>query len=429
MLDIATRVYNHTFTTDPIIRSVLDTDIYKLLMAQMIHQKYPDINVTFSLINRTNSVKLAEIIDTDELTEQLDYVCNNVRLTKKEKIWLSGNTFYGKSRIFNEQFINWLSNYEFPSYNLSYTNDGQFKIDFSGKWADVSMWEIPVLSIISELRSRAELKNLGRFELDVLYSRAKSRIWDKVTELSELENLRLADFGTRRRHSFLWQNWCVQALSSGLGDRFIGTSNVSIAMNNDLEAIGTNAHELPMVLSSLSDTDDELRDSPYQVLSDWSEFYDDNLLIILPDTYGTTSFLKNAPEWVSDWTGFRIDSKEPIAAGEEIINYYTSRDINPKNKTIIFSDGLDVNEIKKLYTHFTGRIRVGFGWGTNLTNDFTGLYDYTPISLVCKVTGVNGRPTVKLSDNLSKAIGPPDEIERYKMIFGQINVDDMPVIV
>src|SRR6195952_3565155 len=131
------------------------------------------------------------------------------------------------------------------------------------------MWEIPALAIINELRSRAAMKDLGPFALDVLYARAKAKMWSKVEQLKTLPELRISDFGTRRRHSFLWQRWCVEALKEGIGDNFTGTSNVLLAMDNDLEAVGTNAHELPMVLAALARNDRDLKVAPYRVLEDW----------------------------------------------------------------------------------------------------------------------------------------------------------------
>ena len=137
------------------------------------------------------------------------------------------------------------------------------------------MWEIPALAIISELRSRAALKGFGRFALDVVYARAKAKLWSRVDRLAVLPDLKITDFGTRRRHSFLWQRWCVEALKEGLGEAFIGSSNVLLAMDNDLEAIGTIGHELPMVIP-LAANDDELRSAPYRVLKDWQKYYGGN---------------------------------------------------------------------------------------------------------------------------------------------------------
>jgi nicotinate phosphoribosyltransferase len=154
---------------------------------------------------------------------------------------------------------------------------------------------------------------MGRFELQVLYARAMTKLWEKVDRLKRVEGLRIADFGTRRRHSFLWQDWAVQAMQEGLGDAFTGTSNCLIAKNRDMEAIGTNAHELPMVYAALAEDDASLARAPYDVLSDWHEEHDGNLRIILPDTYGTPGFLENAPDWLTQWTGIRIDSGDPAA--------------------------------------------------------------------------------------------------------------------
>ncbi|MBB4349062.1 MULTISPECIES: nicotinate phosphoribosyltransferase [Rhizobiaceae] len=420
--DIATRVYNHSWKLDPIIRSLIDTDFYKLLMLQMIWKLYPDVDATFSVINRTTSVKLAEEIDEGALREQLDHA-RTVSLSKKEMIWLAGNTFYGRNQIFEPEFLTWLSNYKLPEYELSKRN-GQYELNFHGKWMDTTMWEIPALAIINEMRSRTAMRSLGYFTLDVIYARAKARMWEKVQRLRELPGLRISDFGTRRRHSFLWQRWCVEALKEGIGSGFTGTSNVLLAMDSDLEAVGTNAHELPMVAAALAQTDEELRNSPYQVLKDWNRLYHGNLLIVLPDAFGTAAFLRDAPDWVADWTGFRPDSAPPIEGGEKIIDWWKKVGRDPKEKLLIFSDGLDVDAIIQTYKHFEGRVRMSFGWGTNLTNDFAGcapteINGLKPISVVCKVSEANGRPAVKLSDNPQKATGDAKEVQRYLRLFGE----------
>ena len=419
--DIASRTYNHGWRLDPIVRSLLDTDFYKLLMLQMIREFYPDQQVTFSVINRSRHVRLGEIIDEQELRAQLDHA-RSIRFSKKELIWLAGNTFYGKTQMFSPDFINWLATFRLPEYELRKV-DGQYELHFHGPWTHTTMWEIPALAILNELRSRQAMKGQGRFVLDVLYARAKAKLWTKVERLQKLDGLRLSDFGTRRRHGFLWQRWCVEAVKEGLGSSFTGTSNVLLAMDNDLEAIGTNAHELPMVAAALADNDDELRWAPYRILDQWRHTYGGNLLIALPDAFGTKSFLRDAPEWVADWTGFRPDSAPPIAAGEEIIKWWKEKGRDPREKLLVFSDAMDVGSIEETHRHFAGRVRISFGWGTNLTNDFVGCApdgsaNLDPISIVCKVTSVDGRPAVKLSDNPEKATGNAPEIERYLRVFG-----------
>ncbi len=418
-MDIATRVWNHKWKIDPIVRSLVDDDFYKLLMCQSVFRRHRHTKVRFSLINRTSSVRLAELIDEGELREQLDHI-RSLKLTRGESTWLRGNTFYGKRQMFGSDFMEWFEGLRLPEYQLE-KEDGQYRLTFEGNWPEVMLWEIPALAVLMELRGRAVLDQMAKFELKILYARAMTRAWEKIERLRELDNLRIADFGTRRRHSFLWQDWCVQAMQEGLGEKFIGTSNCLIAMRRDIEAIGTNAHELPMVYSALAQTDDELRQAPYQVLADWHEEHEGNLRIILPDTYGTKGFLEHAPDWLAGWTGIRIDSGDPASAAEAAIKWWISRGEDPREKLVIFSDGLDVDKIIKLHTQFDGRCRVSFGWGTLLTNDFRGLVPGNGLgafSLVCKAIEANGRPTVKLSDNPRKAMGPQDEIERYKRVFG-----------
>ncbi|MGR3492103.1 MAG: nicotinate phosphoribosyltransferase [Shimia sp.] len=419
MVDIATRVWNHKWKIDPIVRSLIDTDFYKLLMCQSVFRNKPDTTVTFSLINRTKDVRLAELIDEGELREQLDHI-RSLSLSRGESTWMRGNTFYGKRQMFTPDFMDWFEGLRLPPYHLE-KRDGQYELTFEGAWPEVMLWEIPALAVLMELRGRAVVNRMGRFELQVLYARAMAKLWEKVEALQGLDDLRIADFGTRRRHSYLWQDWAVQAMQEGLGERFIGTSNCLIAFRRELEAIGTNAHELPMVYSALAEDDAALARAPYDVLSDWHEEHDGNLRIILPDTYGTQGFLDRAPDWLAGWTGIRIDSGDPVEGAETAIAWWKARGEDPTTKLIIFSDGLDVAEIERLHHLFAGRVRVSFGWGTLLTNDFRGLAPddaLAPFSLVCKAIAANGRPTVKLSDNPNKAMGPDAEIARYREVFG-----------
>jgi nicotinate phosphoribosyltransferase len=430
MVDIATRVWNHKWKIDPIVRSLIDTDFYKLLMCQSVFRNRPDTQVTFSLINRSTDVKLAELVDEGELREQLDHI-RSLSLTRGESTWLRGNTFYGKRQMFTPAFMEWFENLKLPPYQLE-KRHGQYELTFEGSWPEVMLWEIPALAVLMELRGRAVLHDMRRFELQVLYARAMTKLWEKVERLRDVPGLRIADFGTRRRHSFLWQDWCVRAMCEGLGEKFVGTSNCLIAKNRDLEAIGTNAHELPMVYAALADTDDDLARAPYDVLSDWHEEHDGNLRIILPDTYGTKGFLDRAPDWLAGWTGIRVDSGDPAEGAEIAIDWWKSRGEDPTKKLIIFSDGLDTDKIIDLHTRFAGRCRPSFGWGTLLTNDFRGLTPddrLAPFSLVCKAVSANGRPTVKLSDNPNKAMGPESEIARYKRVFGVGKQEALEVVV
>lgn len=430
MLDLATRVYNHSFKIDPIVRSLLDTDFYKLLMAQTIFRRHRDVRVSFGIQNRSRSVRIADFVDAGELREQLDHA-RSISLSRGESTWLRGNTFYGRRQMFSSDFMDWIEGFRLPEYELE-TRDGQYVLTFHGPWLETTMWEVPALAILNELRARGVVRHMGKLDLQVLYARAMTRVWEKIERLKALPDLSIADFGTRRRHGFLWQDWCVEAMDEALGSRFLGTSNCLIALRREVEAVGTNAHELPMVYAALAEGDAALARAPYAVLADWQQDYAGNLLVMLPDTYGTTGFLADAPAWIDAWTGIRIDSKEPIAGGEEAIAWWKSRGTDPREKLAIFSDGLDIDTIEAIHAHFHGRMRIGYGWGTLLTNDFRGLVPdgrLDPISVVCKVIAADGRPTVKISDNPSKAIGPAEEIARYKRVFGVPEQEALPVLV
>ncbi len=419
MVDIASRVWNHKWKIDPIVRSLIDTDFYKLLMCQSVFRNKPETQVTFSLINRSKHIPLADLIDEGELREQLDHI-RSLSLSRGESTWLRGNTFYGKRQMFRPDFMEWFEGLRLPPYHLERKGD-QYELTFEGSWPEVMLGEIPALAVLMELRSRAVLDRMGRFELQVLYARGMTRVWEKIEALREIPDLSIADFGTRRRHSFLWQDWCVQAMQEGLGDAFTGTSNCKIAMSREVEAIGTNAHELPMVYAALAKDDAALAQAPYDVLQDWHDEHEGNLRIILPDTYGTKGFLDNAPDWLAGWTGIRVDSGDPAVAAQTAIDWWKSRGEDPSEKRVIFSDGLDVAKIKELHQQFAGKVKASFGWGTLLTNDFRGLVPddaLAPFSLVCKAVKANGSPTVKLSDNPNKAMGPQSEIDRYKRVFG-----------
>ncbi len=432
-VNFAERAHNHNWKLDPIVRSLLDTDFYKLLMLQFIWKNFAGTRVSSEVVNRTVKVRLAERVGAAALAEQMEHV-KGLRYGKSELVWLAGNTFYGVRSIFEPGFLDWLNTeFRLSDYEIS-EHDGQLVLRFSGLWTEVTMWEIYALAIVSELKTRAALAELTELELDIVYARAKTRLWDKIERLRGVEGLRLSDFGTRRRHSFLWQEYAVEALRATLGEEFTGTSNTALAYKHDLEAIGTNAHELPMAMAAMANTDEELQESQYRVLELWQRSYGGSLLIMLPDTFGTQQFLEGAPEWVADWTGQRVDSKDPRVAGDEYIEWLRERGRDPRTKRLIASDALDVDDIVSLHRYFRGRIRFSAGWGTLLTNDFRGCHPrgadtLEPLSLVCKLTSVGGRPTVKLSDNVLKATGPAELVERYRRVFGSVAVRGAEVLV
>ena len=460
IINFADRAHNHNWELDPIVRSLLDTDFYKLLMLQFIWKHFRDTRVTFGLHNRNIRFRLAEMVHREEVIAQFDHV-RRLRYTQSELIWLAGNTFYGTRGIFEPAFLDWLE-HEFclGDYELS-ERDGQFELRFEGSWVCVTMWEIYALSILNELKTRSALKAMSEFELDILYAHAKTRLWGKIEQMRGVPGLAVADFGTRRRHSFLWQEFVVKAMHAELGPLFTGTSNTFLAFKHGMDAIGTNAHELPMAMAAMATSDAELQHAQYRILELWQQTYGGSLLVMLPDTYGTTQFLEGAPEWVAGWTGQRVDSKDPFVAGDEYIAWLQKHGQEPRNKLLIASDGLDVDNILGLHAHFAGRIaadataadfrsavdfadaakwtpgrriRFSAGWGTLLTNDFRGCHPRNedglePISLVCKLTSAEGNAAVKLSDNYNKASGPKDLVAHYRKVFGLAGLANLPVIV
>lgn len=460
VINFSERAHNHNWDLDPIVRSLLDTDFYKLLMLQFIWKHFRTTEVSFGLRNRNSRMRLADMVRREELVAQLEHV-KRLRFRRSELIWLAGNTFYSTRGIFEPAFLEWLEHgFKLSDYEL-HEHDGQFELVFSGPWINVTMWEIYALSIVNELKTRSALKGMSEFELDILYARAKTRLWSKITRLQNVPGLAIADFGTRRRHSFLWQEYVVEAMHAELGGAFTGTSNTFLAYKHDLEAIGTNAHEIPMAMAAMANSDADLKEAQYRMLELWQQTYGGALLVMLPDTYGTTQFLQHAPDWVAGWTGQRVDSKDPFVAGDEYIQWLEQRGADPRNKLLIASDGLDVQEILSLHAYFGGiiepgvsaldfrdsndfhderkwrrerRIRFSAGWGTLLTNDFRDCHPRNedglePISLVCKLRSADGRPAVKLSDNYLKASGPPEQVEHYREVFGLAGMANQPVVV
>ncbi len=289
IIDFARRAHDHNWEMDPITRSLLDTDFYKLLMLQFIWKHFPRTRATFTLINRTSSVRLGEIVSIPQLREQLE-VTRRLRFRKSELVWLAGNTFYGRRGIFEPAFLDWLErDFRLSDYELS-VQDGQITLRFHGLWSGTSMWEIYALSQIGDLKTRAELKQLSEMELDILYARAKTRLWEKMERLRGVPDLSISDFGTRRRHSFLWHEYVVTAMHNTLGESFSGTSNAYLAYKHDLEAIGTNGHELPMAMAALARDEEELRTSQYRLLELWQQSYQGELLILLPTRSAPPNF-------------------------------------------------------------------------------------------------------------------------------------------
>jgi nicotinate phosphoribosyltransferase len=397
----------------PIIESLLDLDFYKFTMGQLVFLKYRDVPVVYSLVNRTRSVRLAEFVDAGELREELDHV-RRLRFNNSELHYLRGTNEYG-DRMFRESYLQFLRDLEFPPYDLEEV-DGSFRLQFDGPWSKAIYWETVALSIVNELYCRALMKPLSWFEKDLVFARGKMRLAEKIRVLRGRPEISFVDFGTRRRFSRDWQHYVDRTLAEELPHQFLGTSSTESAMLHGLVPMGTSAHELTMVMSGIMhDSDDLIRASHNRVLQDWWDLYGWGLSVAVTDTYGSEFFFRDMEEdQARAWKGLRHDSGDPFEFGERAIRFYQELGIDPREKILIFSDGLELKKILALSKRFSGRIKVSFGWGTNLTNDL----GFEPISIVVKAIEANGHRTVKLSDNLAKATGSREDIERFKRIFG-----------
>jgi nicotinate phosphoribosyltransferase len=406
----------------PIVSSLLDTDFYKFTMGQLVFRSYPNVEVEFGLINRSGA-PLAKFIREKELRDELDQV-RHLRFNNSELHYLRGTNEYG-DRMFGEDFLQFLQNLQLPPYRLERIGDS-YRLSFAGLWAAVTYWEIPALTIISELYYRSQMNARSRFDQDVIHAIGISRLQEKIERLQEYPVITFSDFGTRRRFSGAWHDYLVGVLAEELPEQLRGTSNVHLAMKHGLLPMGTSAHELPMVITALAfakadetqDPEEILAGAQQEVLQGWWNLYGPGLSIALTDTFGSPFFFRTAPENVArDWKGTRQDSGSPFSYGEQAIKWYAKYGVDPQEKLVVFSDQLNTPLMIDLHLAFRGRIGHTFGIGTNLTNDL----GFRPISIVIKTSRANGRSTVKLSDNLAKAMGEPEEVERYKQAAGYTN--------
>ena len=396
---------------EPIITSFLDSDQYKFTMGQFAFRRYPDVPVKYRFKNRTK-VKLADVIDEKDLRTELESL-QNLKPTAEELDYLRTLKNNGE-RLFGKDYLSFLETISLPNYNLK-TKNGNFQIEFSGPWSKSIYWETPTLSIMNELYYRGLTKNFDKEQLNDLYEIGKLRLDAKIDLLNQNPNIRFLEFGTRRRFSKAWQDYVVKRLKEGVPKQLIGTSNVYLAMKYGLPPTGTKAHEMFMIMSGIMhENDDEIRASHNQVLKEWWDEYGYGLSVALTDTYGSDFFFKDmSQEQAEDYKGLRQDSGGIESFGNKQIKFYKSKGINPQEKLMVPSDGLDIEKIIDTEDKFEGRIRKAYGWGTNLTNDL-GL---ASLSIVVKATESCGYGTVKLSDNPAKAMGKPEDIARFMKIF------------
>lgn len=383
-------------------------DFYKPTMSQVAFEKHKDAEVTFTFKNRGKN-RLINYVDPGELQARLD--TRQAGWSADELAYLASLTHQNGEVIFSKEYLDYLADNPLPDVDVIIDEDGDIAIDSTGAWPMVTFWETVVMSEMNELYFEGMVREEG-LDIFEVYDEGNHRLDEKIELLKSRPDIKFADFGTRRRFSYKWQNHVLERLLSECPDNFIGTSNVYLANKFDVTPIGTFAHEMPMVYAALADKDGKnpLR-GHNQMLRDWVEVYDDNLSVALTDTFGSEYFFTDfTPEQAAHWRALRHDSGDPVEFGNRVIEFYEQYDIDPMEKTIVFSDGLDIETIVMLADTFKDRINVVFGWGTTLTNDL-GL---KANNVVMKATMVDGVWTVKLSDDAGKHTGPEDYVQRYQ---------------
>lgn len=385
-------------------------DYYKLTMGQFALAHHGDTEVTFTMKNRSAEFPLSEHIDTAQLSARFAEI-QAQGVTQEELDYLSTLKDSSGNPRFSEAYSSFLKTLRLSDVHISQdeaTND--IAISATGPWPNVSLLETVVMSEVNEQYYTNTLMAEGVSLADV-WEEGDRRLSKKIARLQERPDILISDFGTRRRFSADWHAHVVARLKSELPESFIGTSNPWLAHTYNLTPIGTYAHELPMVFAALADRRDaQPLDGHREMMEAWYEMYGQDLSIGLTDTFTSDFFFSDITEkQAAEWRGLRHDSGDPIAFGEAALAFYEARGISPTEKTLVFSDGLDLDTIITIADHFKGRVQLLFGWGTTLMNDL----GYRANNIVMKATSVDGMPTVKLSDVSGKHTGPEDQVARY----------------
>lgn len=391
-------------------------DYYKPTMSQLAYEYQPDTQVTFTFKNRGQQ-RLLDYIDPFALQDQFDQI-REKGFDEEELHYLAGLTASEGQPVFSEDFLSHIKNNELPKVEIT-VEDDDLAFQTTGEWSMVTFWETIVMSRVNEAYFEGMAKDKG-LDLMEIYDEGQRRLEEKISILNDNPDIKFADFGTRRHFSLRWQDHVISELLTKCPENILGTSNVALAHKYGVKPIGTFAHEMPMTYAGIADANAEnIRESHNEMLSDWYDQYGNDLSIALTDTFGSDFFFEDfTKEQAENWRGLRQDSGDPYDFGEKAINFYLAKGIDPATKTIVFSDGLDIDEIVKLHEYFKEKVNVVFGWGTTLTNDL-GL---KALNIVMKATHVelpNGKEAdlVKLSDDEGKHTGPEEKIKEYQLIF------------
>jgi nicotinate phosphoribosyltransferase len=390
-----------------IITSLLDTDLYKFTMMQVVLHQFPGAQVAYRFKCRNPGVNLAGYVS--EIRDEIRSLCN-LHFQDAELAYLRS------LRFVKSDFVDFLGLFRLNEKYITVTPlpSGEVDISIQGPWLHTILFEIPVLAIVNEVYFRNVVKVPD-------FMQGRKRLDDKIALLhgAGLAALKIADYGTRRRFSKAWHEEVLRVLVARLGTgsagQFAGTSNVLFAMKLGLTPLGTMAHEYLQACQALGP---RLRDSQVFAFESWAKEYRGDLGIALSDVYGFNAFLRDFDMYFCKlFDGARHDSGDPFAWGERLIEHYRKNRVNPQTKTLIFSDALTVPRTIELYQRFRDRCQLAFGIGTNLTNDLGDPPDHVPLQIVIKMTQCNGQPVAKLSDTPGKGMC---EDEKYLAYLRQV---------
>ena len=386
-----------------IVRSLLDTDLYKFTMMQVVLHHFPGAQVEYRFKCRTEGVNLAPHID--EIGREIADLCR-LRLREEELVYLRG------LRFMKSDFVDFLGLFQFNQKYIRVAHGaapGEIEITIHGPWLHTILYEIPVLAIVSEVYFR---RTQPQADLDEGRRRLQAKI-GLVREVEPALEFKISDFGTRRRFSRDWHDEIIGTLKRDMMERFAGTSNVWLAMKHGVTPLGTMAHEYMQACQALGP---RLRDSQIFAFDIWAKEYRGDLGIAIADTYGTDAFLRDFDMYFCKlFDGARHDSGDPFAWGERLIEHYRKNRVDPRTKTLIFSDQLSFPLAIDIARRFQGRALTSFGVGTNLTNDL----GYEPINIVLKMTECNGQPVAKVSDAPGKTVSKDSGYLAYlRQVFG-----------
>jgi nicotinate phosphoribosyltransferase len=384
-----------------IIKSLLDTDLYKITMGQAVLHQFPGAKVEYIFKCRNDDINLAQY--KDEIQKEIDDFCT-LTLNNSELSYL------GSLPYIKQDYVDFMELYH-PNKDhiLMETKGNELEIKIKGSWFLSIYFEVPVLAIISEIYSRNVAPDPDMKEARRLLQLKKELI------AKNAESFKFADFGTRRRFSLDWQDEIIGEMKNIFPKNMLGTSNILLAKKHGVNPIGTMAHEWLQCGQAVGV---RLVDSQKYMLQKWVDEYRGNLGIALSDVIGIEAFLDDFDAYFAKlYDGVRQDSGDPYVVGEKMIEHYKKLKVDPKTKTIIFSDALDFEKALALVQHFKDRIGVSLGIGTNLTNNIP---NFKPLNIVLKVTSCNGQPVAKISDSDGKQMCNDESFLKYlKHVFDE----------